>query len=416
MISRLASGATAFVKRVFPERQIYHRADGQVQYLAISTRVQVLAATVSALALGWTAYSTASVVLRGHLLSEQSAETGRIRDKYDRWLAEARAREASALQLLQTRTSDFESSAREFERRHVVLKELLEHATEGRSSGRGIRVALQERAGDAVMMTAAVEDPTPRRSRLSLASAQARSDRENLRGNDRLAAVMAEQDRMLEVAEETSQDRVENLRAVLALTDAPVDEILSSGSAQGGPFNGVSEAEAYGNALELEDEFARRVLRVAARVSEAERLERAIDATPLDVPVQVAEARLTSPFGRRVDPINGRPAMHYGQDFAAYRLAPITAAAPGRVTFVGWRGGYGKTVEIDHGHGFKTRYAHLQTTSVRRGDQVGFGDKIGGMGSTGRSTGTHLHYEVWFNGKAMDPANFLKAGRYVQQG
>jgi murein DD-endopeptidase MepM/ murein hydrolase activator NlpD len=91
------------------------------------------------------------------------------------------------------------------------------------------------------------------------------------------------------------------------------------------------------------------------------------------------------------------------------------ATAPGVVSFTGVRSGYGNTVEVDHGGGFKTRYAHLATIGVRVGQRVAIGSRVGGMGSTGRSTGPHLHYEVWVNGKAQNPNRFLKAGEYVQQ-
>jgi murein DD-endopeptidase MepM/ murein hydrolase activator NlpD len=413
MITRLASGASAFVRRAFPERQIYHRAEGQVHYISLSTRAQLLAATASALAMGWTAYATASVFLRGHLLSAQSHEAARIKARYEHWLAEARAREASALALLQSRTNDFEEAAQEFERRHQTLVELLEHATGGDTPGRGMRVA---RAGndDAVLMTAAVENPAPRRSRLAIEAA-ARSP--ELDPGDRFASIAVDQDRRLAIAEEASQDRVENLRAVLRMTGLSAEQVLQEGSgvAQGGPFIGVSDEEDFSGGVDLEDEFSRRVARVAARVAEAENLERAISATPLGVPVGDTY-RVTGDFGRRIDPITGRPATHSGLDMGAYRLAPIMAAAPGQVTFVGWRGGYGRVVEIDHGHGFKTRYGHLQRATVQRGDTVAFGERVGQMGSTGRSTGDHLHYEVWFRGKVYDPSEFLKAGNYVQQG
>jgi murein DD-endopeptidase MepM/ murein hydrolase activator NlpD len=85
------------------------------------------------------------------------------------------------------------------------------------------------------------------------------------------------------------------------------------------------------------------------------------------------------------------------------------------VSFTGQRNGYGNVVEIDHGGGFKTRYAHLQAIFVATGQHVSLGEHIAGMGSTGRSTGTHLHYEVWQNGRVQDPTRFLKAGDYVQQ-
>jgi murein DD-endopeptidase MepM/ murein hydrolase activator NlpD len=85
------------------------------------------------------------------------------------------------------------------------------------------------------------------------------------------------------------------------------------------------------------------------------------------------------------------------------------------VAFTGVRAGYGSTIEIDHGGGFKTRYAHLAGIAVAPGQKVGVGQRIGAMGSTGRSTGVHLHYEVWQNGRVQDPTRFLKAGDYVQQ-
>lgn len=414
MITRIASRATNFVSRVFPERQIYHRADGQVRYFTLSTRTQVLAATASALALSWFAYATANVFLGGQILTTKSAEAERIKQRYERWLAEARAREASALALLQTRTTDFEEAAREFERRHATIKDLLEHAT-GRVEGRGRRMAAVDGGGDAILMTAAAEDPTPRRSRLALEAsirpAPAIPD-------PRLRALIADQDSLLDEAEGASEDRVENLRSVLRLTGLSPERVIEEGDrARGGPLIGLSQRDGFGRRQDFADDdpFVRRVARVAARVAEADRLERAIEAAPLGVPVD-APFRITSTYGPRLDPVTNQAAVHSGLDLGAYRLAPITAAAPGKVTFVGWKGAYGRTVEIDHGHGFKTRYGHMQKTDVTRGQQVSFGDKIGAMGSTGRSTGNHLHYEVWFKGKSYDPSEFLKAGQYVQQG
>ena len=118
----------------------------------------------------------------------------------------------------------------------------------------------------------------------------------------------------------------------------------------------------------------------------------------------------------RFDPFTRRPAFHSGLDFAGSTNSPIYATAPGVVSFTGVRSGYGNTIEIDHGRGFKTRYAHLQAIGVRPGQRVVVGTRIGGMGSTGRSTGPHLHYEVWVNGRAQNPSRFLKAGDYVLQG
>ena len=94
---------------------------------------------------------------------------------------------------------------------------------------------------------------------------------------------------------------------------------------------------------------------------------------------------------------------------------PITATGPGTVVFAGTKSGYGRVVDVDHGFGFRSRYAHLRSISVKRGDEVVIGDKLGIMGSSGRSTGRHLHYEVIVQGKGYDPRHFLKAGQHVHE-
>jgi murein DD-endopeptidase MepM/ murein hydrolase activator NlpD len=121
----------------------------------------------------------------------------------------------------------------------------------------------------------------------------------------------------------------------------------------------------------------------------------------------------TSSYGYRRDPFNGMLAFHAGLDFRGGYGQPILAAAPGRVSFVGVQQGYGKTVEIDHGKGLMTRYAHLSGYAVKVGDGVGKGQPIARMGSTGRSTGTHLHFEVRVNGAAVNPRPFLEARQDV---
>ena len=97
------------------------------------------------------------------------------------------------------------------------------------------------------------------------------------------------------------------------------------------------------------------------------------------------------------------------------RAVPITASGPGKVVFAGNKSGYGRVVDVDHGYGFRSRYAHLRSISVKRGDEVVIGDKLGIMGSSGRSTARHLHFEVMFQGKPYDPRHFLKAGQHVHE-
>jgi murein DD-endopeptidase MepM/ murein hydrolase activator NlpD len=133
---------------------------------------------------------------------------------------------------------------------------------------------------------------------------------------------------------------------------------------------------------------------------------------PLAIPM--GNYRETSPFGQRTDPFNGRPAFHPGVDMAAPYGTPVYATAPGVVTYAGYRSDYGKIVEIDHGHGIVTRYSHLARYVVLVGQRVAAAAHIGYEGSTGRSTGPHLLYEVDVNGEPQDPQKFMNLGRLMR--
>jgi murein DD-endopeptidase MepM/ murein hydrolase activator NlpD len=126
--------------------------------------------------------------------------------------------------------------------------------------------------------------------------------------------------------------------------------------------------------------------------------------TPTILP---AEGWISSRFGYRKSPFGGRREFHRGVDIAAKKGAPVVATADGVVTFCGAKASYGKTIVIDHGHGIVTSYAHLSKTLINRGDHVKRGDTVGLVGSTGRSTGPHLHYEVRLNGMPVDPQKYV---------
>jgi murein DD-endopeptidase MepM/ murein hydrolase activator NlpD len=149
--------------------------------------------------------------------------------------------------------------------------------------------------------------------------------------------------------------------------------------------------------------------RVARDVATAERLKALMSFVPLRMPLS-GDPSVTSPFGYRADPFLGRLALHPGVDLAEPYGAEIHAAASGRVAHAGPAGGYGIMVEIDHGNGLATRYAHMSETLVEEGEAVDKGAVLGKLGSTGRSTGPHLHYEVRVDGEPVDPERYLRAG------
>ena len=173
----------------------------------------------------------------------------------------------------------------------------------------------------------------------------------------------------------------------------------SSETAIGGPF--VEPA--------TDDEFGRSLAALDTALLELERTRAQVRALPFGNPSPASD--ITSDFGNRLDPFLGRLALHAGIDFRATVGTRIRATAPGTVTNAGLTGGYGNMVEIDHGNGVSSRYAHLSTVLVKVGDQVTEGEVIAKSGNTGRSTGPHLHYEIRLNGEAVDPMRFLDASR-----
>jgi murein DD-endopeptidase MepM/ murein hydrolase activator NlpD len=407
-MSQFGSRARAFFDRVFPERQIYHRSGGSVRYVSLSPSKQALLALGAVGLAGWCVYATANTVLEGPQASASNAELDRERAKYDRWLNESRAQAAASQALLEERTRQFDRATQDFEARHEVLRSLLEYA-----GGNSVQLAATrpiERDGARIIMAASIDEAEPRQSR-AIANEAYRVTTVGFRA--RQENLEADQERTLSELEDQVVERSETVRGVLRMTGVSTASLTGPDSEAGGALV-PQDFVAYLRDSGLNPAFAERVAQVAARVTEARRLGDIANATPLAPPVAV-DYRETSGYGQRIDPFNGRPAFHSGLDMAAFERAPVVATSPGTVVFAGTRSGYGYTVEIDHGHGFRTRYAHLRDIQVERGDQVAIGQRIGSMGNTGRSTATHLHYEVWFRGRAVDPVNFLRAGRHVHE-
>jgi len=191
-------------------------------------------------------------------------------------------------------------------------------------------------------------------------------------------------------------------REVRAVLDGLGLKFNAVPAASGGPFVPVRLPP-------VSQSFARALTRVSIARAEADDLGNTLRFVPLRKPL-AGELEMTSPFGVRIDPFLHEPSMHTGMDFRANLGDPIYATAAGRVVKAGWEGGYGQMVEIDHGEGLATRYGHMSEIGVRVGQKVRAGQAIGRVGSTGRSTGPHLHYEVRVNGEAVNPEKFLVAG------
>ncbi len=223
----------------------------------------------------------------------------------------------------------------------------------------------------------------------------------------RLVAMTRSQSSALDaiaVAAETDSEKIAKTISRLGIrlaykSDEGDDENSSTGI--GGPF-----VPYIGN------DFEDRVERAEQALDRFNRLRETAVTLPLRQPVP--GATITSRYGRRLDPFLGRPALHTGIDFRGSRKTRVRVTAPGKVVRAGRMGGYGLCVEVDHGNGLSTRYAHMSQILVKVGQHLDAGDVVGRVGSTGRSTGPHLHYETRVHGRPVNPISYLRAGRELR--
>jgi len=370
---------------------------------------KILAAGL-ALALVWALGASYLIVFHDDVLAGFVARQTAMRDAYEARLADLQDRldragrdRAGAESGLAERVAAALERQAELERRQAALAGLgtrfndplttgaLPHPDEP-PDGFGLRPA---EAGGVPRFPA-----LPRRSAIDaetgLIRLEARLDGLRAAQGERLARVV-----------ERAGDTVRRLRGLIGRTGLDPDRLDPTTAGTGGPLvpldaralDGTGIANGFASTLDL----ARRTL------GDGERLHRLAAALPLRRPIR-GEPVVSSPFGTRLDPFTRGLALHTGLDLKAEFGEPARATAPGRVSAADYAGGYGNMVEIDHGHGVVTRFGHLARISVRPGQRVAAGDVVGAVGSTGRSTGAHLHYETRIDGEPVDPQRFLEAG------
>jgi len=372
----------SFIDRFFPERQIYLRSNGEIKGYALSRDRQMLIAASAVIFAGWTLVASGGFIFDLVARSQADDQVVRARAASERINADLQARLETAVVRMTATTGSLDEMARMVERRHVALTSVV-------GMFRGIDGAPAALKPAATLTAQAGATPV-----------------------QRIMAVRLDQERLIDRAETFAQTRAERLRLAFRLAGLNPAAYAAGNSALGGPLVEARDPRALAAIMDVDEAFAIRIRHAADNLNDMRGLADAAQGLPFAKPTQ---ARTTSGFGVRFDPFNGRPALHQGQDFAAPLNTPIYATAPGVVSFTGVRSGYGNTVEIDHGHGFKTRFAHLNAIGVQAGQSIALGQRIGAMGTTGRSTGVHLHYEVWVNGRPQNPARFLRAGEQLVQ-
>jgi murein DD-endopeptidase MepM/ murein hydrolase activator NlpD len=424
------------LSRLFKERQIYHRSDGVVHFISMSSQTQIALAVVICAALMWVAYSSVNVVFKEQIIVAKEADFTVMQTNLSKRLHDAQKAYDDVNWLNTTLAREFDETMEDVWARHNVLKNMVERkaaidaslnaqaqglATAGGPSGQKLK------NGNRLLIDVAPGEPTPRQSRHFVLRREAAAEaarhsannpseglsQESLSKMEQAAAELyTEQMLLLASLEEKSIRQIENLRNVLASTGLSQEMFITPAKisnfaiAQGGPF--IDPASTDG----ANSKFFQYANRAAAAVDELSAVEAVVNRLPLSSPLTVSR-RMTDGFGIRRDPINGRHASHYGIDFAAPWASPVMATGAGVVKYAGFRGEYGRLVEIDHGNGFITRYAHLSRIVVQTGQKINLHDKVGELGSSGRSTGPHVHYELRYKNRPLNPRRFIEAGRYV---
>ncbi|WP_309085414.1 peptidoglycan DD-metalloendopeptidase family protein [Chelativorans sp.] len=396
-------------------------ARGQdVRYFTIRPWMTLFAcAALASITIGYFA-ATAYLVLRDDLVAADMARQSHLQQAYEDRIATLRAqldqmasRQAMEQQLMQRKVAELLRKQDELVERHSRLDPVLQRAEQLKAAGGSAPLPTPRpdvRADAQIDRTAitasaytglaAAKIPWPLRKGDEPSEPAARAE-----------ALFSALDRALHDLESNQLTRIGTLTEEAyqtadaisaALHDAGIT--LASGYGEedvGGPLL------AGGDALPF-DERVRELDDALDRLEDVKQRARRI---PVANPIP--GAAVTSSFGMRRDPILGRPAHHSGMDFRAPPGAPVRAAGAGTVVSAGWNDGYGRMVEVDHGNGITTRYAHLSRILVRKGEEIRNGALIGRVGSSGRSTGPHLHYEVRKNGRAVNPLKFLSVGRRI---
>ncbi|MGE0407752.1 MAG: M23 family metallopeptidase [Amphiplicatus sp.] len=435
-MSRKSGRIRRIISRFFKERQIYHRSDGVVHFISMSTKTQIALATVIGSFLLWVAYASVNVVFKEQIIVAKERDSRVMETSFTKQLHKQQRAYDDVSSLNVILQQEFDATMAEISARHQTLKAMVERKAAVDQSIDALAQGLAKAGapngakpvnGNRVMIDPLPAEATPRQSRLSILRRQAIEESTRERADLPAGAAAAgaiqkmqaaaadlyvEQMLLLASLEERATHKINELQTILASTGVAASDVIAPAKitnlvlAQGGPFIDAS------NFSDASTAFFRHANRAGVIVDELATIEDAVARIPLSSPLTVSR-RFTSGFGVRRDPITGRNANHFGIDFAAAWASPVTATAAGVVRYAGMRSGWGRMVEIDHGNGFVTRYAHLSRISVQAGQKVALHDKVGELGSSGRSTGPHVHYEILLKGKPRNPRRFIEAGRYV---
>ncbi|MCL5778710.1 DUF5930 domain-containing protein [Limibaculum sp. FT325] len=435
-------GPSQRLSRLLPERRVYVRSGNRTRYFSLGPVSQLAIAAVTAAAIGWTGFATHAFVsnaldvkgAEGRLSAMQEAYEARIAAMETRQIAleeelnRANERREAATARLSEKQQHLVRATHELNEVETEVAALRFEVDSLNRARREAEERLERLGGELIALRLGLADAQASRNGLAatLGSVSGAIDeviterdfaiarRETL--NERVAELESElgsyearQERLLAQLEGATQFGLTGLEKMFRRANVDLDRILGElardYSGSGGPFEPIEDGETPG------DEGDRRVASLIQDLEQVNLMRFAAERLPFALPV--SGGRYTSNFGPRRDPLRRRMSMHAGIDIAGPRGTPVHATADGVVIYAGRQRGYGVMVKIRHAFGFETVYAHLDRARVTLGQRVERGDLIADMGNTGRSTGTHLHYEVRIDDEPVNPMKFIEAARDV---
>lgn len=477
MAGTLVERVWSWLHETFPERQIYIRSDGRVQFFTFGPTLQATLAGLSLIFLGWVAFATVNVIFKDRIIAAKDHRYQQMQSAYENRVADLQLSQDELNGALVTAEDRFKATADELELKQNTILKFLDKkrqvdSTLAALANTGVRQGRDEGAPEGggpapsddidaappaggpapidaggsselrvMPQPPAVQPRTAKPTKASLLDFGGAVDR--IRGlifgspsqtpsamtnlayarhpalrvlADQTARVarLGRNETVLMARTQTEvAEGVATIQGVIRRTGINPDDYthrLNAVEGIGGPEWPLQSMHIEGIA---DSTFTNAFLRASAVLDQMNTLLNAIRHIPLTTPVWGSAFERTSGFGARIDPFTGHYSFHPGVDFAGPWGSLIAATAPGTVVFAGGRGGYGNMVEIDHGFGIHTRYGHMSSILVQVGTKVAKGAPIGRLGSTGRSTGPHVHYEVWYDDVVKNPSTFIEAGRHV---
>ena len=388
-LNNITSWLSPKVDLLFPDRQLYFRTNGEVRFVTISQNKQILSSVILIGIICWFSITTYSHIYINDIINDKNIELSAANSNY-----EILEKQYNQLK------DDIQSSSQALEQRQNYLEQILDVKKVTIGNIKNI-ITDNKNSTDNNL-----SDTSDKRTKNLIRNEKLEKVYSNLKSHE------IKQSENIKLIIEDVDSKLAFVKSTLTGAGLIEEELLElainlPSKTQGGPLIGFKNRlnDTILDSSEFNELYNKRSL--------LNDLELAITYLPTTTPPE--NYYLSSKFGARRDPFTKRWADHKGIDMAGWHKTPIMSGGSGVVVKAEKNGSFGLYVEIDHGNGFISKYGHLSKIKVQKGDKVSDNQIIGLMGSTGRSVSTHLHYEIWFNDKPIDPLKLIKAAKNVQK-